>query len=159
MKDGTKSTQAIVSADKTARFQCPSCQKTYRIDLSGKKGINQGTTLNGRCKCGAVFQLTVERRQHQRKPTKLTGAYLHQRQQLRGGITIKNLSKSGAGIEIHTPRDIFEGDVLTLKFSLNDIQESYVAKNSVIRKKNDQSIGVEFIDPPEPDDPLSRYLD
>lgn len=159
MTDDTKLTQAIVDANKMARFQCPSCQKTYRINLSGRESIDRGATLNGRCPCGAVFQITIERRQHRRKPTELNGAYLHKRHQLRGGITIKNLSKSGAGIEIHTPRDIFEGDILTLKFSLDDIQETFVAKESVIRKKSDQSIGVEFVEPTEPDDPLSRYLD
>ncbi len=151
-------TTAIVDANKMATFKCPSCKKMYRINLGEREGIDRGAKLNSRCPCGAAFQITIERRRHRRKPTTLNGGYVHKRQQLRGGITIKNLSRSGAGIELHTPRDIFEGDILTLRFSLDDSQETYVAKDSVIRKKSNQQVGVEFVDPTDPDDPLSRYL-
>ena len=151
-------TKALLDAKNEALFFCPSCKKKYRRDLSKRKDIGQGSKLSCRCSCGAKFSIVLERRRHNRKPTELSGAYLHQRYQLRGGITVQNLSRSGAGIELTSDRRIFEGDTLTLKFNLDDDQKTFVTKEAVIRKKKGNYIGVEFLSKTWDNDPLFDYL-
>jgi hypothetical protein len=150
--------KALLDEHHVALFLCPSCKKQYRRDLSAVNGIGQGAKLTCRCPCGAVFSIVTDRRRHRRKPTSLNGGYLHQRYQLRGGITVHNLSRSGAGIELHTPRDIFEGDTLTLKFNLDDDRKTFIAREAVIRKKNGTHVGVEFLSKTWDNDPLFQYL-
>jgi hypothetical protein len=151
-------TKALLNAKNAAFFICPSCKKRYRRDLSNRKDIRQGSKLNCRCTCGAEFSIILERRRHNRKPTELNGAYLHERHRYRGGILVKNLSRSGAGIEILSERQIYEGDTLTLKFNLDDDQKTFVAKEAVIRKKKGTYVGVEFLSKTWDNDPLFAYL-
>lgn len=150
--------KALLDENHIALFLCPSCKKHYRRDLSSVKGIGQGSTVSCRCPCGAAFSIVMDRRRHRRKPTTINGGYLHQRRQLRGGITVRNLSRSGAGIELHSPRRIFEGDTLTLKFNLDDNRKTFIAKEAVIRKKKGTYLGVEFLSKTWDNDPLFQYL-
>ncbi len=141
-----------------ATFTCPACQKKYKRDLSKAANIGQGSKVRCRCTCKHTFVIVIERRRHNRKATDITGGYLQERHQLRGIFTIKNISRSGAGIELHTARNMGEGENLLLKFNLDNDEKTYIAKEAIIRKKEGKYLGVEFMAQTWDGDPVSTYV-
>ena len=150
--------RAYLNPQHVAFFACPSCRKKYRKDLSRLPDVRQGTKVKCRCACGGGFTIVLERRRHRRKATELTGGYHHERDKFRGLINVKNLSKSGARIEINASRTMRVGDRLTLKFNLDDVKSTFISKQAVIRKKTGNDIGVEFQDETWDHDPLAYYM-
>lgn len=128
-----------------ATFTCPACNKTYIRNLSKVPDVGQGLKLRCRCACKHAFVITLERRKHLRKTTDIKGGYLEERHQLRGMFTIKNISQSGAGIEISTSRDMNTGDSMLLKFNLDDEDKTYIAKEVIIRKKKENISELSFL--------------
>jgi len=152
------SVMAYLNDKSIASFECPSCKKKYKRDVSKAANTDHGSKIRCRCTCKHAFVIELERRRHKRKETDITGGYLQERHQYRGIFTIKNISISGAGIELHSQRDIHEGDNLLLKFNLDNEQKTYIAKDAIIRKKKGQHLGVEFLAQTGGGDPVSTYL-
>jgi hypothetical protein len=150
--------KAYLDSKKNASFSCPECKKPYTKNLLKFPKIGHASRIKCKCLCGNPFVITLERRKHYRKPIELTGGYHHERFQFRGGIAIKDISKSGAGITISAQRQMAVGDNLTLKFNLNDDKNSFVAKEAVIRKMEGNHLGVEFLSKTWDDDILSKYI-
>ena len=150
--------RAYLSNKDIASFSCPACEKSYKRDFSKASNIGHGSKIRCRCTCEHTFVITLERRRHSRKQTDLKGGYLHERHQFRGMFTVQNISKSGAGIVLHTSRDVNEGENLLLKFNLDNEEKTYVAKEAVIRKKEGKYIGVEFLAQTWDGDPISDYV-
>ncbi len=149
---------AYLNNKDVAAFACPACNKTYSRNLSKAPNVGQGSKVRCRCTCKHVFIITLERRKHFRKSANINGRYLQERHQFRGIFTIKNISRSGAGIEIHTSRDMHEGDNMLLKFNLDDEDKTYVAKEVIIRKKEGKYLGVEFLAQTWDGDPITEYV-
>ncbi|MFC1895580.1 PilZ domain-containing protein [Thermodesulfobacteriota bacterium] len=152
------SVRAHLDSNKIATLACPSCRKYYRKDLSGLEEVGQGSSIKCKCACGNLFVATLERRRHYRKATQLTGGYHHEKHKFRGLIFLKNISRSGAGFELNTPREFNEGGRLTLKFNLDDAYDTYVEREAVIRKREGSYIGVEFLDPTVDSETLTWYV-
>ena len=152
------SVMAYLNAKSIASFKCPACKRKYARDMSKAANSGHGSSVRCRCTCGHTFVIVLERRRHKRKEIDVTGGYLQKRHQYRGIFTIKNISVSGAGIELHTRRDIHEGDNLLLKFNLDNEEETYIAKEAIIRKKRGQNLGVEFQAQTRDGDPVGKYL-
>ena len=138
---------------------CPSCGQFLRRDLSGVQGIGQGSTIECQCACGTSFVVTLERRRHHRKPTEIRGAYIHKSDEHRGLISLKNLSRSGAGFEVNHPRRISKGDRVILRFNLDEMPESYVEKEAVTRKAERNYVGVEFSNVISNHETLAYYIE
>jgi len=145
--------KAHLDATGKASFICPACRTVFRKDLSAARGIGTGSRVRCSCPCGKRFTAVLERRRHTREATDLTGAYHHERHQFRGLIKVKNVSRSGAGIEMNAQREVALGDNLTLKFNLDDM-----SREAVIRKRDGKYLGVEFLNRTWDDDPLAAYL-
>lgn len=139
-------------------FACPACNKTYRRNLSKVPDAGPGSKLRCRCTCKHAFVITLERRKHFRKSTDINGGYLQERHQFRGLFTLKNISQSGAGILIHTSRALSTGDNMLLKFNLDDEDHTYIAREAIVRKKEGDYLGVEFLAQTWDDDPITRYI-
>jgi len=101
--------KVFVNSVNIASFTCPECKKSRKIGLSQ---INQFKTNRFKCKCpcGCSFPVILEKRRHNRKPTELTGAFIHDRSKRRGIIIIKNISKSGVGIGVKFYEEIPDMD-------------------------------------------------
>ena len=149
---------AFLNQKNIASFQCPFCKKAYLKDFAKRNDVGAGSKFKCKCKCGKSFMISLERRKHFRMPTRLPGAYLHERHQYRGGITVLNLSESGAGIELSAPRKMFKGEAITLKFNLDNHEKTFIAKYGTIRKMENIYVGVEFLSKTWDHDPLSGYL-
>ena len=149
--------KVFVNSNMVGTIACPQCKKHWEKDLSKFKNLSNINGIKCKCPCGYSFPIELERRKHFRKQTNLTGSYLHDKSKIRGLITIKNISKSGVGLELNTKQFFPKGGKLVLKFNLNDEKRSYICKEAIVKKTDGTSVGLEFIDI-ENDENLELYL-
>lgn len=149
--------KVYINEQKMGTITCPECKKPWEKDFSQIKDFPKKNMLKCNCPCGHSFPIKLERRRHSRKMTNLTGSYLHDKSKKRGLVNIKNVSKSGASLELNTQHMIPSGDKLVLKFNLDDAQKSYMCKEAVVKKADGNTVGLEFSDM-EPDEKLEDYF-
>ncbi|MFC1814690.1 PilZ domain-containing protein [Thermodesulfobacteriota bacterium] len=149
--------KVFVNTENIATFQCPQCKKSWKKDVSqlSQFAFNR---LKCKCPCGHSFPAILEKRKHYRKPTNLTGSFIHDRTKRRGIIHIKNVSKSGVGFELTSDQFMHVGDRLGLKFNLDDPPKSFLYKEVVVKKIAGRYVGVEFCEFRHRD-ALEIYLD
>ena len=150
---------ALLKTDGSALVTCPGCRRQFKIKAPDSEKIGKGYKASGKCPCGESFIISFDRRRHPRFGMDVSGAYHHDKHKYRGLITVKNISLSGIGIELHTARTMLEGDRVTLRFNLNDAHQSFIDTKAVIRRKQRKTyFGLEFTTEPSPKDPLYTYL-
>jgi hypothetical protein len=140
---------------------CPNCKKSFRKNLSNYKISNRQINLRCNCPCGNSFSVILDRRRHLRKKTHLTGAYIHDKRKSRGVINIKDLSRSGIGFELASDNKdyiISSGDVLTVRFNLDDVFQTLITKEVIAKRIQGKFIGNEFLDILYEHDLLHLYL-
>jgi hypothetical protein len=140
---------------------CPNCKKSFRKNLSNYKSSNRQINLKCHCLCGCSFSAILDRRKHLRKKTRLTGAYIHDKKQTRGLINIKDLSRSGIGFELGSDNKdyiISTGDILTVRFTLDDVFQTLISKEVLTKRVKGKFIGNEFLDILYEHDLLHLYL-
>ena len=149
--------KVFVTEDNMAVFECPQCKKAKRVDVSRFKDTRQAAKIRVKCPCGHLYKAILERRKSFRKKVNFPGTYTHVLPDYRedkGGITVKDLSRSGAKIKLNTEKEFEIGDILLVEFQLDDSQRSRIKKDAIIRKISDSFIGLEFksIDSSDPSD-------
>lgn len=150
---------ALLKTDGSAIVECPGCQRKFKIKAPEFDKIAKGHKVSGKCPCGESFTISFDRRRHPRLGIEVSGAYLHDKHKYRGLITVRNISLSGVGIELHTERTMLKGDRVTLRFNLNDELKSFIDKKAVIRRKQRKNyFGLEFVALTSSTDPLFNYL-
>ena len=138
------SEKVFVTLENIGIFECPECRKSWTKDLSNLKNILKNNRVICNCPCGHSFRAVLERRRHPRKITNLKGAFVHDRSQRRGSIIVRNISQSGARLELSSEQFIHVGERLILKFNLDDPEGSFVHKEAIVKKIDGRDIGVEF---------------
>ena len=76
--------------------------------------------LKAKCKCGEVFQLTLEFRKYYRKNVRLAGEYFVQGKNEKGEIVIEDISATGIRFASLRPHYISRDDIVELKFTLDN---------------------------------------
>ncbi|MCP4370824.1 MAG: PilZ domain-containing protein [Deltaproteobacteria bacterium] len=147
----------FVTEDNMAVFECPQCKKTRREDVSRFKDTRQAAKIRAKCSCGHLFKVILERRRSFRKKVNFPGTYTHVFPDYRednGGITVKDLSRSGVKIKLNVEKEFKIGDILTVEFQLDDNNRSSIKKEAVIRKISNPYLGLEFnsVDSSNPSD-------
>ncbi len=141
---------------KSGAIECPHCRKLWKKDLSQLMHYDGKNVVRCKCPCGNIFSIQFERRRHGRKVTELTGSYVHDKTKVRGLISIRNISKSGARLELNTHRMMPTGDRLVLKFNLDDAKKTYQCKEAIIKKTDGSTVGLEFCEADQ-DDEIDTY--
>ncbi len=129
-----------------AIFKCPKCRKSWTKDLSAYSKSNKRIQLKCKCPCGHIFPVIQERRKDFRRTVKVTGAYFHNQRAIRGLITIKNISKSGLGLVLSTKQTFIKGDKLQLKFNLDNFKKTFIDKEAIVSKVEDNYLVLKFTD-------------
>ncbi len=156
--------KVFVTENNMAVFECPQCNIAKSVDVSRYKDIRQVVRIKVKCPCGHSYKVVLERRKHFRKDVNFSGSYTHTLPDYKadkGGMTEKDLSRSGVKIKLNVERDFKIGDILSLEFSLNDKHRSLIKKDAVIRKISNSYLGLEFnsVDSSDPSDKaLGFYL-
>ncbi|UCD87974.1 MAG: PilZ domain-containing protein [Desulfobacterales bacterium] len=157
---GTNSVEpqtVYVNQDDTAVLVCPNCgtSKTAKVTrFKGHKG-----PLKIRCKCALTFSVSLEFRRAHRKQTNLTGYYCrlpvcknwH-------SMVVKNISQTGIGFATFMSHNLMKGTEVRVKFTLDDVNQSEIEKDVIVRVVKDKYVGCEFRDPALFDKALGFYL-
>jgi len=149
--------KVFVADDNMAVFECPQCKKAKRVDVSRYNDIQQAVKIRVKCSCRHIYNVSLERRKSFRKNANFPGTYTHVLPDYRedkGGITVKDLSRSGLKIKLNVEKEFKPGDILFVEFQLDDKQRSLIKKDAVIKKISGSYLGLEFksIDSSDPSD-------
>ena len=139
--------KVFVTESNMAVFECPQCKKGKNVDVSRYMDIRQAVRIKVKCPCGHSYIVVLERRKHFRKDVNFPGTYTHVLPDYRedkGGITVKDLSRSGVKIKLNVEKEFKIGDILSVEFQLNDKQRSFIKKDAAIKKIDKPYLGLEF---------------
>lgn len=148
---------------------CRNCGHIRHLDASSYKSPGKSSRINITCyNCGNDFPVSINFRKHYRKETNLSGTCTTRNFSELGqdagagefsGIIVKNISRSGMGFIVKSPIRAAEGDILNVRFALDDTKRSVISKKVIVRRIIDNYIASEFtsrIDHSDKD--LSFYL-
>lgn len=150
--------KVLLNPENVVDLVCPQCQKLWRKDLTNLVGYQRKIIFNCRCSCGHSFPVFLERRRHPRKNIDLGGAFLHDKRKTRGIIRLKNISFGGVGFELTGDYVIATGDIVLLRFNLDDSFSTLVSKETLIKLIRERYVGSQFLGDIWKHDLLHLYL-
>ena len=127
--------KVYVDENNRALIICPKCGFERNVDATSFKTTTN--IANIRCKCRETFQIAIEYRKHHRKEVRLSGKE-------KGDIIIRELSLTGIRFESMTPHQISTGDILEIKFILDNPLRSEIRKLSKVIWVKDRIVGANF---------------
>jgi hypothetical protein len=136
-------TKVYVNDKHEATIVCEKCGKWRNKNVS--PFINANRPLKIKCNCEHVFNVFLEVRNFYRKDTHLNGVYTKV-----GGrkyeeiLIIEDISQGGIRFQTKYKHDIKIGDVLRIKFALDNKQHSEICKHVLVRYIHDRCIGTQF---------------
>lgn len=143
---------AHVNSNDEISLLCQECGNFLMVDASPYKVMP--SELDVTCdKCGHTFTLSLNFRNFYRKETNLSGICAIVDTPWPGdtidfenctGIIVENLSRTGIGFKLKSPLSLFAGDILLVKFTLDNTKRSSVTKTVIVRRITDDYIGAEF---------------
>jgi hypothetical protein len=142
--------------DDQATIICDKCGFWKNIDTTNFK--NTKKKVKAKCKCGEVFQFTIEFRKNYRKQVKLPGEYTIKGTKEKGEILVKDLSMRGIRFETVKPHKISTNDTLEVKFKLDNKKKSEICKKYKVMRVRGRTVGANYSDPFYNDQELGFYL-
>ena len=124
---------------------CPKCGLKKNTDVTNFKDTHK--RLKAKCRCGEVFRLTLEFREHYRKKVRLPGEYFVQGKDEEGEIIIEDISASGIRFASLKPHYISRNDTVELKFTLDNPMRTEIHTLVKIIWIIDRNVGAQFNDP------------
>ena len=159
--------QLYPDKDGNVTLLCHECGHIHRIDTAPYKAPGKSSRLSITCdKCGTALEASISFRKHYRKETTLRGTcttrFAQPNRTISGefsGIVVTNVSLSGIGFIVKSPIHAKEGDILDVKFKLDDPKQTVISKQVVVRRIIDNIFAAEFTPPMDPTgSPLAFYL-
>ncbi len=158
-------TKVFVNSDNTATLHCPHCQKTRVVDVSKHVKPDVPSILKVRCQCRQTFVVSLEKRKNFRKETCLDGVYSIAADNtdgpppdFQGRIQVLDISRTGLRIKLFSKPRFQVNDLITVKFRLDNAQQSLIERNVYVRNIKGFTIGVEYATQMSMDSVLGFYL-
>ena len=148
----------FLNAKNIAEFLCPECEKSWIRDVTKFRNLKKRVSFKCKCPCGHTFAAVLERRRFPRKTTNLSGAFIHDRKRIRGMIFIRNISMGGIGFELSNDYILSSGDVVLVRFNLDDPFGTMVSREVLIKIIEKRNICAEFLERIWKHDLLYLYL-
>jgi hypothetical protein len=149
-----------VNVEDQVSITCPRCSAVKVANVKKYKGSRKPLTV--RCHCGWLFHAILETRKYYRKYVKLTGSYARVGSQNYGPMMVENLSMSGIGFRTRVQHPVRVGDILHVKFMLDNRIRTEIAKDIVVKivigQVADAFLGAEFCDMTADYKDLAWYL-
>jgi hypothetical protein len=147
---------------------CPQCGDTQKIDVATHKISDKVCKLKVSCaKCGSSLDVMVNFRNSYRKNTKLSAQYKLEgstkddyrvSDEIREAV-VGNISKYGLGFTMITPETLQAGDILHMKFVLDNSKRTVISKKVIVKRVKGNFVGVQFVKPVDSGEPeLAFYL-
>jgi hypothetical protein len=159
--------KAYIGEDNTATIRCGVCGRKKDIDASKFKTTKRQLTVN--CTCGHGFLVSFEWRKFYRKDVALAGEYLKDRgthqevgeilvEDIRwGGMVLENVCTGGLAFRTNNKNSLKEGDIIQVKFNLDDVPNSLITRNVMVKRVDGRVVSAEFCDN-QSDRALAFYL-
>ena len=135
---------------------CPKCGLEKNINVFKFKDTHK--RLKAKCKCGEVFQLTLEFRKYYRKNVRLAGDYFVRGKDEKEEILIEDISKTGIKFATLKPHNFSKDDLVELNFTLDDPMRMEIRTRIKILWIIDRTVGAQFNDPKLLEKNLGSYL-
>ena len=147
-----------VYVDRTNQIKiiCPECGLEKKINVFKFKDTHK--RLKANCKCGEVFRLTLDFRKYYRKNAQLTGEYFVKGKDEKEEILIEDISKAGINFATLKPHNFSKGDLVELKFTLDNPIKMEIRTRVKILWIIDRTVGAQFNDPNLLEKDLWPYL-
>jgi hypothetical protein len=139
-----------------AVISCPHCNFTKKVNAMQYR--NSGKSLRVKCRCGDIFVCTIDFRKHYRKKVNLAGVYTVLANQRTGDMLVEDISMGGLGFNNMTPHDLKNGDILEVKFRLDDRNLTELKRKVKVMLLKGHFIGTEFMEKNRFDKELGFYL-
>jgi PAS domain S-box-containing protein len=148
--DPGRVTTVLLSGGQVANVACKNCNHQKQLDISEIRTL--GTQLKVTCTCGETMFIKVELRQEHRKRVELEGMFIRSRNDhlaLKsddwGRIRVCNLSRHGVGFKASAKTELRVGDLLRVKFTLDNTAGSVIQKAVVVRSVTEGVVGCQFV--------------
>jgi hypothetical protein len=136
-------TKVYVNDKHEATIVCEQCGEWRNKNVSAFININR--PLKIKCNCEHIFNILLEVRNFYRKTAHLNGIYTKSgKQQYEEVLIIEDISQGGVKFQTKYKHDIKVGDVLRIKFILDNEQHSEICKQVLVRYIHDHYIGTQF---------------
>jgi hypothetical protein len=152
---------AFITSQNRAKLECPKCQRSKIIDASKYSKLDRKIKIRVRCPCGNKFAVLLERRKQYRKETNISGSFIHYidgKATSRGLMTVCDLSLTGLKFRVDYEHLFSVGDVLEVRFLLDDAQRTLMHKKVIVKNIKMPFIGTEFPITEREDKALGFYL-
>ena len=131
-----------IGDDNKGTINCPKC--AFRTNIDATKFKSSQRELKAKCKCGEIFQFTIEFRTKYRKDVMLPGEYSVQGK--KGEIIIRDLSMSGIRFESFMPPPISADDTLEVTFKLDNPSRKEIRKEVKVVWVDGLIVGAQFVE-------------
>jgi hypothetical protein len=148
--------KVYVNHNDEGTITCPHCEKSKQLNFAKQKTSHE--PLRVKCTCGNSFKIIVEIRTYYRKKTGLRGHYATPDSNKSGSIIVEDLSLTGLGFRTRLPHSLQRGEVIALRFVLDNKVQSEVQKQAIVRRIQGCFIGAQFCDLQAFDKELGYYL-
>lgn len=123
-----------------ARILCPHCETARHIKVSDKF-LHKVVWIN--CLCQQRFPVIFEKRSSYRRNVSFPGTYWTLSDE-KHYMTVTSLSKTGIGFHTTRKPQFKVGDVIRVRFMLNDSRRSWIDEMVEIKRVDGHMIGSEF---------------
>jgi predicted RNA-binding Zn-ribbon protein involved in translation (DUF1610 family) len=151
--------EVFVHKKTVVSFRCPACGLEKSIDAGKIKDVSHWN-VNATCRrCTHKFKVSFNFRKYYRKETSLHGLLYASYETLEplGDVNITDVSLTGIGFQSERWA-LREGDVVVIRFLLDDEAESPVEKEVEVRSVRGSKVGAVFRDTREFDAVLGKYI-
>lgn len=149
--------KVFVKSNDVATITCPECNFVKNIQAAKYHHIKK--PLKIRCRCGHVFGISLDFRQHFRKPVSLSGTYsLRPPASGAGLMSVRNISRSGVGFTVQGRHSITPGQRARIKFTLSNAKQTRLDKKVAVISVNQNFIGCTFLEDQAYDKELGFFL-
>lgn len=139
-----------------ATIICPKCGFEKTVDVTKFKDSKK--KLKAKCKCGETHRFTIEFRTKHRKDVRLPGEYIAKEKGEKGEIIIRELSMSGVRFESLKPHHMSQGDILEVKFKLDNPLRKEIRKLVSVIWIKDRIVGAHYTETKFYEKDLGFYL-
>ncbi len=155
--------EVFVNKDNKTTFTCPNCSKTKTVDVSKHLGDSGRIKVKykfkcDKCSCGKAdckdcnctkckhdntSIVYLNRRQDFRKKVDFPGVFSAEDNK-RGTMTVIDISQTGVKLKLSVKQKIKTGEIVSIEFRLDDTAKTLIKKDTIVRKIDDEYIGLEF---------------
>jgi hypothetical protein len=148
--------KVYIDTNSEGTITCPSCEKSKRANFAKQRDLRD--IFRVKCGCGCAFGIIIDQRKYYRKKLKTNGNYTVSETHESGSIIVEDLSFTGIGFQTRRPHKLLPGDMIEVRFVLDDERKSEVCKQAVVRRIREQFVGAEFVNDKAYDKALGFYL-